>query len=54
MAKVDNDEAVVSPIADIGGNISFLSNINPISTNINNNNRNIVENRIKELLYAQY
>ena len=54
VAQVGNDSAVVAPISEDNGDVIFLSNINLIETNINNNNsRSLAENNIEEGLQTE-
>ena len=43
VAKVHNDAAVTETIAEYDSDVIFLSNLNLIGTNINNNNNGILE-----------
>ena len=48
IAEVDNDAATAAYAVEDNGDVSFLSNLNLIGTNINNNDGALIENDIEE------
>ena len=55
MVEFDNGVTIVVPVVEDNADVSFISNINLVGTNINNSNDGtLVENDVEKGLQVQY